>query len=512
MDRDEVISLFKEKPRHAGRLLVGIAEIESSPGSTISEKAYNYCYSGSAEKFSGCLSCRKPFKNFISFNQGYRHFCSPKCAASAEDTKQNKKQGMLKKYGVENPMQAEKIRLKAQATNLKRHGSITPLQRADVQAKVKANLIEKYGVDHAFKIPSVKQVARQRKLTNYAAELWPGRLAAIEHNCQVKLSEFTRDFQGEGFEYTWIHDCGTSFKSRVSSGSILSCPHCKVKYRSHGEDQLAQFVQEFTTTILNCRDVVRPYELDVYCPELRVAFEYNGTYWHTDEYKSKTYHLDKLLACQAQGIKLIQIFENDWQEKQEIVKSRILAQLGKAKRIYARSCQVQEVSSREAMKFLRETHLQGAIGSTVKLGLYHAEVLVALMTFGSPRYHSTANHELLRYSTQRGITVVGGASKLFKAFMKQASGQVITYADRCWSDGGLYRALGFQELSPSPPSFQHVKGGVILSRFQAQKHKLKSLLGDKYQADLSAHDNMKLSGYHRLYDCGNLVFQYTIKE
>ena len=33
--------------------------------------------------------------------------------------------------------------------------------------------------------------------------------------------------------------------------------------------------------------MINPYEIDIYLPNLNLAFEFNGVYWHCDLYKNK---------------------------------------------------------------------------------------------------------------------------------------------------------------------------------------------------------------------------------
>jgi hypothetical protein len=134
--------------------------------------------------------------------------------------------------------------------------------------------------------------------------------------------------------------------------------------------------------------------------------------------------------------------------------------------------------------------------------------LVALMTFGVPRYNGKYEWELLRYCTKLNTTVVGGASKLFKSFLRTHEGRVISYADRHWSQGNLYQQLGFSLVNTSPPSYFYVVHGKRERRERYQKHKLATLLSS-FNPELTEKENMKLAGYHAIYDCGSLVFEFN---
>ena len=114
--------------------------------------------------------------------------------------------------------------------------------------------------------------------------------------------------------------------------------------------------------------------------------------------------------------------------------------------------------------------------------------------------------ELIRYATVSNFNIVGGAGKILKYFKKYYKGNIITYADRRWSLGNLYKILGFNFQGYSKPNYFYTKGLRRLSRYKCQKHKLKSLLGDGYNPELSEHQNMNNNKFYKIWDCGNMVF------
>ena len=135
------------------------------------------------------------------------------------------------------------------------------------------------------------------------------------------------------------------------------------------------------------------------------------------------------------------------------------------------------------------------------------------MTFGKSRFSKNAEWELLRFCNKLGYHIPGGAGKLLKQFERAYSPKsLISYADRRWSRGKLYEALGFKLDHLSPPNYWYWKNIENLqSRIKFQKHKLKNLL-EKFDESKSEVENMKDNGYHRIYDCGNLVFEKTYNQ
>ena len=89
----------------------------------------------------------------------------------------------------------------------------------------------------------------------------------------------------------------------------------------------------------------------------------------------------------------------------------------------------------------------------------------------------------------------------------------MTYADRRWSDGNLYRRLGFRFVRNSPPNYWYFRNGTNLleSRVKYQKHTLEARL-DRFDQKKTEVQNMKDNGYSRIFDCGNMVFEKAYKQ
>ena len=284
------------------------------------------------------------------------------------------------------------------------------------------------------------------------------------------------------------------------------CPVCaKSQPTSKAEKELGEYIQSIYGgwVEFNDRSILEGKELDIVLPDLGLAFEYNGVYWHREDRLGKNYHLNKTTAVENFGYQLIHINEDEWQNKQSIVKSRIKALLGFSTKIYARKCTVREVDLVEAVKFLTTNHIQGTCNAKFRYGLYLEDNLVALMTFGTPRFTNNYTYELLRYCSVLDHTVIGGASKLLKAFRTLHSGSIISYADKRWSKGNLYSKLGFTFSHDSVPNYRYYKGTESLSRQQCQKHKL---VEQGYDPKLTEKEIMKERGYHAVYDSGNSVW------
>lgn len=256
-------------------------------------------------------------------------------------------------------------------------------------------------------------------------------------------------------------------------------------------------------------------DIDILIPELNIGIEYNGIYSHIyrefestpSKIKDSTYHLSKTEKCNNKGIQLIHIFSDSWTKKPDTVKTILMSKLGVNKKIFARKCEIRIPTLHEKNIFLNSYHLQGADKSKYYYGLYYNNELVNIMTFGASRYNKKYNWELIRYSGCIGITVVGGFSKLLKHFRKQFEGSIISYADRCYSDGGVYNSNGFTLLRINKPSYYYVDLNkcVRMNRRMFTKKRILKLLNIE-SSTKSESELIKDMKIEKLFDCGTLTY------
>lgn len=239
-------------------------------------------------------------------------------------------------------------------------------------------------------------------------------------------------------------------------------------------------------------------------------------YWHSDDKKPDNYHLTKSELCENVGYKLIHVFEDEFVYKKEIVLSRLLNILGKTKeKIYARKCEIKEVTYKDSECFLNENHIQGNCISKHRYGLYYNNELVSLMTFGSTRINLNSKKEngvfeLLRFVNKKNTSVLGGASKLLKHFIKVVSPiKIISYSDNRWGNGNLYKKLNFKFVRKSKPNYFYVLKNKRINRFTYRKD---VLVKQGFDKNKSEKEIMKERGINRIYDCGSTLFVLDIEK
>lgn len=406
---------------------------------------------------------------------------------------------------------------------------INPMKRDDVKAKFKNNFLEKYGVENPMLLKSVQEKAKQSSLERYGVENIFKSKEFIEKNTKRRREEeyervikFCSDtditplFNKEEYlsgdvekrKYK-CNACGRTFLNDYGLTYRLMCPDCtRLKGKSNAERELTEWLKSIGQNVKNnVRDVLDGnLEVDCFLESKKLCLEYDGLYWHNDVLTKPNYHLEKTNMAESKGLRMIHIFEDEWLFKKQIVKNRLKNILGLSScSIGARKCEVREISHQLCERFLMKYHIQGNCPSHIRLGLFYKNRIVAVMTFGKPRFNKNYDWELLRYCTLGSVNVIGGAGKLLSFFIKSRGGNIITYADRRWSQGGLYEKLGFEFLTNTSPNYFYVRNTERLSRYSTQKHKLEKLL-KIFDENKSEFENMKLNGFNKIYDCGNKVF------
>lgn len=254
---------------------------------------------------------------------------------------------------------------------------------------------------------------------------------------------------------------------------------------------------------LHDRSIAPNYEYDISVPSRKIAIEYNGVYWHTEQFKPKDYHRNKVLAAQEQGWQVITVWEDD---DPAVVQKMLAHKLGASTlpMYNARQLHTSNVSSLESTKFLNENHIQGSVGGSVRLGLYTEQhELVALMVF--KRRNSKGDYELVRYAAS-GV-VRGGFSKLLAAFKRNNEGKwamIVSFSDRDVSDGGLYTNNGFVQDGEINPDYKYVVNGRREHKFNFRKTRFKTDPALKFEEGLTERELAELNDLERIYDAGKV--------
>ena len=280
----------------------------------------------------------------------------------------------------------------------------------------------------------------------------------------------------------------------------------KAKGISHYENEISSFLIENNISFTkNDRSVIKHYELDFYINEYNLAIEFDGLYWHSEEHKERYYHLNKTLACEEQNIRLIHIFEDEWNFKKDIVKSMILAACGKFERkIFARKCEVKRLDKKNALEFIQQNHIQNTEKAlNDSFGLIYNGELVQVCTFRKNfAQRKNKDWELARMCSKLNTQVIGGFSKIMKYAMNDLHiDKVTSFVDRRLFDAKGYKASDWKIVGESAPSFFYTDFVTRDNRLNYTKEKCLERWPD---ADKNNTEKQICNdhGLFRIYDCG----------
>jgi hypothetical protein len=456
--------------------------------------------------------------------------------SKSEEIKDRKIETLIKNWGVDNPLKSQEIKNKIKETNLKKWGVEYVLSNEEIRNKSKKTLIYKWGVDHNMKSSIIIEKMKKNNLEKWGVE-WTLQNDEIRHNIintnlenigiehYSKYEEFRKNRMIISKDDNYIKYisnnislfvCNEGHSFEISSSNYFSikrsnlplCTICNPIGDSHSikEKELFEYIQSIYSgkIIQSHRDGL---EIDIYLPEVKLGFEFNGLYWHSSKFKEKKYHLDKTNYFKERGISIIHIWEDDWTFKKNIIKSHINNLLNLSERIFARKCEVREVKDTKIVsKFLNENHIQGKVNSSLKIGLFFGDELVSLMTFDNfegRKKMELGGWNINRFCNKIGFNVIGGASKLISFFIKNHYvKKIVSYADRDWSRGDLYYKLGFVNVGSNGPDYKYIVDFKRVHKSRYRKSRLKT--------DLTESKQMELNGVDKIWDCGKIKFELLI--
>lgn len=278
----------------------------------------------------------------------------------------------------------------------------------------------------------------------------------------------------------------------------------KIQYTPAGssyEDDIKDFLQQHNIKYIrqNRRILKNGLELDFYLPDHKIGIEVNGAYWHSSLFKNKVYHLEKSKLAASQGIRLIHIWDYEWDNPQQQAKIKNIIKTAAgivSEKIFARECSIKELTKIESRNFLEKYHLQGNRPAKVRLGLYHNDELVQLMTFDNTKYNKNLNSqndwEIIRECSKANCIIIGGKNKLFKYFINHYKpSKVFSYCDFNKFTGSSYLGLGMTFVGYSGPDMKWLMpNGQVINRNPKKNKELTELAQAK------------------LFGCGSLKYVY----
>ena len=274
---------------------------------------------------------------------------------------------------------------------------------------------------------------------------------------------------------------------------------------------------------MNDKKLLNGVEIDILIDDIKLGIEYNGLFYHTEGMgKNRNFHINKTKLMNQKGYKLIHIFEDEWINKKDIIKNKILHLCGKNKCeiIGGRKCKIRNISHIEKNEFLDKYHIQGKDKSSIFIGAFYNNILLGVMTFDNKRAMTNKKEsnlfELTRFATNINYKIPGIGDKLLKYFIELYSPtSIISFGDVRWvmdGDNNFYTKLGFKLVNTLKPEYKYYNPkfdrNKRLHKFGFGKNNLKKRFPN---LDFSKTEKELMSelGYDRIWDCG--LFKYELK-
>lgn len=351
-------------------------------------------------------------------------------------------------------------------------------------------------------------------------------------------------------EYThrvveWVCERGHVWTASVASRTYggRTCPQCSEAGKSKAETELYDIVCTLLGADVevrrNDKTLLDGLELDIVVPSEQVAIEFNGVWWHSegvDVKRARTRHYEKYKQCLDIGYQLLQVWEDDWRDKRDVVIRMIAAKLGvtsnlltvldDAKYSYrygARNLICADVDISAAHSFLIENHIQGFVSATKYFGLLTKEgdavALLACRAAGTSgrTIRASGVWEIVRYATC--CSVAGGFSRLLVYATKTIVDEGllltkwVTFSDNMVSNGMLYQKMGFEDVKHLAPDYRYV-GGVTKQKRVAKEFFQKKRFRDdprlQFDENMTERELAQLNGLNRVWDAGKIRWELQV--
>ncbi len=423
----------------------------------------------------------------------YKNTCLSKygvaTTAVLEDVVSQRENTCFLKYGVANPAQSEAVQLKIKQTNLERYGVESFSKTEEFLSATRKTCLEKYGETSYSKTPEHRRKTSALSKA-YAEKGWSDECKAVMENKDSLVAYLeTLGKKPTTLELADMLGCSISaIGERVRLWGLSDMLNLSYSTSSY-EKEIKDYLGGLGVAVAKDRTQLDGLEIDLYDQDRRVGIEFNGTYWHSISMIGDIgYHFKKSKLAESRNIRLIHIYEYEWNDpkKRPLIESLLRISFGKVgEKIYARKCVIREITNKEAKPFNEQNHLQGHRNAQVSYGLFYKGKLVQLMSFSKTRYNRNLDGEnsweIIRGCPGSNNIVIGGVSKLFKHFIKEYNpDSVFSYCDFNKFDGRGYEAIGMKFIGYTGPDLKWVmKDRTVVNRQPSRHAELKNGSIDK---------------------------------
>jgi len=308
---------------------------------TFSER--KYCIMNDIKEIPKCLHCDKNLKYKQS---SYGLFCNNNCSQKSSYTKNRRKQTCQKNFGSNSPFTSTEIKKKMKASMIDKYGVENISHHPNTLEKIKNTNLERYGVENYSQTEQSKENYKKflksywtkenkEKHSKLITKLYkdPKWSNSKKHKKELAV---LKQYEEKYPNLYVIRDKELLLKqfkihntnSRTILAMKLGLKHTMIDYamvkfdinnmyrssKSSKEEYICQFLEENNIKIIRTdRTIIKPHELDIYLPDHKIAIEFNGNYWHS--FKDQFYHLKKSMKCRENDVRLIHIFEYEFDDE-----------------------------------------------------------------------------------------------------------------------------------------------------------------------------------------------------
>lgn len=431
--------------------------------------------------------------------------------------RKNYEETMMEKYGVIYPMDNPELVQKMKSNNLEKYGTEWAATTDEVNERRKQTCLDKYGVDNPWKDPKVRKTIEKTMTEKYGGPNVMCDLEMVKLASQRQQEAMLKKYGARSsFQVPEIRKkISATIRERYGVDWYIQSPECmKNNYHaiSSNNREFAACLSDLGVESSFEYYIGRP-SFDIKIKDKDILIEIDPTWDHNsyqtiwDDPKPKDYHLKKSQLAEENGFRCIHVF--DWDNKEAI-----LSMLIPKNRIFARKCSIQKIDRNTAEQFTSTYHLQGACrGQNIAYGLYYNGELVQMMSFGKARYNKNYDLELLRLCTRTGLEIVGGPSRLFKAFLKDYPDRsVLSYCDYSKFSGKVYTAIGMKLSHMTPPAKVWSQKDKYITDNYLRQLGYDKIFKANYGKGTSNEQLMLEHGWLPVYDCGQKVFIYEPED
>lgn len=405
--------------------------------------------------------------------------------ASKKENIEKRKQGVLKKYGVDNIFKTENF---VKNSFQKKYNIDNPSQLDWVKNKKEKTFQDHFSVNNSFKSSEIREKIKNTNLQKYGVVNPSQNKDILQKSKITRLKNNNQFFDGNEvdiFLSNWKLDRKPTVEDLrqylLTKNSNLTLTNTYKLLNELTKDQfdlrksfLESIVEDFLkSNNLNFekhnRQLIKPLELDFYLPEYHLALEVNDIFTHNSTLgsfnnppKPIDYHFKKTRLCKDKDIRLIHLYEPHLYNKHKwlVLQDIILHACGKSKKLMARKTDIVIDKAIKFKKFFEDNNINGYRKADTAFMLVDKVTKEPLMGYtlgdsflGRGKYDA----EIARGACKLGYRIIGGSSKLWKHIIHYYSDRglkenskplnsIVYYVDRNYYDGSSLKFLTNTEL------------------------------------------------------------------